>query len=230
MSHTSQRRGLDPSRPGEELIVLAMITRAFRSKEGIDEAMNELAGKMLEHGRDHWPQWTVDRFTALANGPAPDSMEVVFTDLKRVENLLNDLKRQWLPRNRKEGYPVSIVLTGLTGDIEDICRKTGFTQHTYLHSLGAFGRVGDLPVGDELSLITMCGHGLVATNRIRDLVKRIKKGEITPEGAAADIAKPCQCGIVNKKRAQEIFGVRREKLKTVKSRVKRRGRIYERIR
>ena len=205
MSHSSQRRGLDPSRPGEELIVLAMITRAFRKKEGIGRAMNELAAKMLEHGRDHWPQWTVESLEGLANGPASDGVEAVFTDIQRVENLLNDLKREWLPRNREKGYPVSIVLTGLTRDIQDLCRKTGFKQHTYLHSLGAFGRVEDLPSGDELSLITMCGHGLVATNRVRDLVKRIKKGETTPEEAAADIAAPCGCGISNKKRAQELF-------------------------
>jgi hypothetical protein len=147
----------------------------------------------------------VENLEGLANGPASEGVEAVFTDIQRVENLLNDLKREWLPRNREKGYPVSIVLTGLTRDIQDLCRKTGFKQHTYLHSLGAFGRVEDLPSGDELSLITMCGHGLVATNRVRDLVKRIKKGETTPEEAAADIAAPCGCGISNKKRAQELF-------------------------
>jgi hypothetical protein len=182
-----------------------MITRAFMKKEGIGKAMSELAAKMLEHGRDHWPQWTVEDLEALANGPAEDGVAAVFTDMKRVENLLNDLNREWLPRNREKGYPISIVLTGLTRDIQDLCRKTGFKQHTYLHSLGAFGRVENLPSGDELSLVTMCGHGLVATNRIRDLVKRIKKGETTPEEAAADIATPCGCGISNKKRAQELF-------------------------
>jgi hypothetical protein len=71
--------------------------------------------------------------------------------------------------------------------------------------LGAFGKVEDLPNGDELALVTMCGHGLVATNRVRDLVKRIKKGEITAEEAAADIAGPCRCGIGNKKRAEKLF-------------------------
>jgi hypothetical protein len=182
-----------------------MITRAFMKKEGIGKAMNELAAKMLEHGRDHWPQWTVKDLEALASGPAEDGVAAVFTDMKRVENLLNDLQREWLPRNRKMGYPVSIVLTGLTRDIQDLCRKTGFKQHTYLHSLGAFGGVENLPSGDELSLVTMCGHGLVATSRVRDLVRRIEKGETTPEEAAADIATPCGCGISNKKRAQELF-------------------------
>jgi hypothetical protein len=125
--------------------------------------------------------------------------------MERVENLLNDLKKDWLPRNREKGYPISIVLTGLFGDAHACCSKTGFTEHTYLHCLGPFGRTRDLPTGDELALITMCGHGLIAKNRVRNLVQRIKDGELTPEQAAEDIARPCQCGIGNKKRAQEIF-------------------------
>lgn len=205
MSHTSQRRGLDPSRPGEELIVLAMVPNAIRGKKEVWKVMSELAAKMLEYGRDHWPKWTIDRLAKAAEGPPPGSLAVAFTDLKRVENLLKDLKKDWIPRNRKMGYSISIVLTGLTGDAHACCQKTAFKEHTYLHSLGAFGRVQDLPSGDELSLITMCGHGLIAKNRVKHLVRSLQKGELTLEEAAEDIARPCECGIGNKKRAQEIF-------------------------
>ena len=205
MTHTSQRRGLDPSRPGEELIVMAMIPKAFRGKDRVGKAMSDLAAKMLKHGRDHWPKWTIDRLTQAAEGKAPGHMDVVFTDLERVKNLLKDLKKDWIPRNKKMGYPISIVLTGLIGDTHACCQKNGFTEHTYLHSMGAFGRVQDLPSGDELSLITMCGHGLIAKNRVRHLVQNLQKGELTLEEAAEDIARPCECGIGNKKRAMEIF-------------------------
>jgi hypothetical protein len=167
--------------------------------------MNELAAKMLEHGRDHWPPWTIDRLTKVANGPTPGTLSVAFTEIERVENLLNDLKKEWLPRNREKGLPISIVLTGLTGDAHACCQKTGFKEHTYLHSLGAFGRAENLPSGDELSIITMCGHGLIAKNRVRHLVKSIQKGEMTPEEAAEDVAQPCECGIGNKKRARQLF-------------------------
>jgi hypothetical protein len=184
---------------------MGMVPNAFRSKKGVGKAMSDLAAKMLEHGRDHWPKWTIDRLTKAAKGQAPWDLEVAFTDLKRVEKLINDLKKEWIPRNRKMGYPISIVLTGLIGDSHACCQKTGFKQHTYLHSLGAFGRVKDLPSGDELSLITMCGHGLIAKNRVRHLVRSLQEGDLTLEEAAEDIARPCQCGIGNKKRAQELF-------------------------
>ena len=121
MTHTSQRRGLDPSRPGEELIVLAITPSADRGREGIREAVNELAAKMLEHGHDHWPEWTNDRLAAIPEGSYPGTLAVAYTDVKRVEDLLNDLKKEWLPRNRERAYPISIVLTGLTDDAHAIC-------------------------------------------------------------------------------------------------------------
>ncbi len=184
---------------------MGMVPNAFRGNKEVGKAMSDLAAKMLEHGRDHWPKWTIDRLTKAAKGQAPGHLDVAFTDLKRVQNLLNDLRKDWIPRNRKMGYPISIVLTGLRGDSHACCQKTGFKQHTYLHSLGAFGRIKDLPSGDELSLITMCGHGLIARNRVRHLVRSLQEGELTLEEAAEDIARPCQCGIGNKKRAQELF-------------------------
>jgi len=186
--------------------MLAMIPKPFRGKAGIGNVMGGLAGKMLEYGRDHWPKWINDRLARIAKSGAQSTLAVAFTEIKRVENLLNDLKGNWLSRNKKEKYPISINLTGLTEDIHECCKKTGLKEHTYLHSLGFFGRrVPEIPSGDELSLITMCGHGLIASGRIKDLVRSIRDGELTPEEAAEDIARPCQCGISNKPRAQEIF-------------------------
>jgi hypothetical protein len=183
-----------------------MVPKDFRGNKEVEEAIRVLAAKLLEHGQDHWPKWTNERLAeVVAKGPLTGHMEVAFTDLERVINLLKDLKKEWIPRNRKMGYPISIVLTGLTGDTHACCQKTGFKEHTYLHSLGAFGHIQDLPTMDELSLITMCGHGLIAKNRVRHLVRSLQKGELTLEDAAEDIARPCECGIGNKKRAMEIF-------------------------
>jgi len=205
MTHTTQRRGLDPSRPGEEIIVMAMVPKSYRGKKEVSAAMGELAAKMLEFGGEHWPNWTNDRLAKAAKDPKLVRLEVAFSDLKTVENLLKDLNKNWIPRNRKLRYPISIVLTGLTGDTHSCCQKTGFVEHTYLFCLGPFGHVQELPDGDELSLITMCGHGLIAKNLVRHLVKSLKNGEITLEEAVEEVARPCQCGIVNDKRAQIIL-------------------------
>lgn len=205
MTHTTQRRGLDPSRPGEEIIMLAMVPKSFRGKNEVSAAMGVLAAKMLEFGGDHWPKWTNKRLAKAAKDPKLVRLEVAFSDLKIVESLLNDLQKNWIPRNRKLGYPISIVLTGLTGDTHSCCQKTGFVEHTYLFCLGPFGHTQELPEGDELSLITMCGHGLIAKNLVRHIVKSLQNGKMTLEEAVEEIANPCQCGIVNDKRAHKIL-------------------------
>ncbi len=64
----------------------------------------------------------------------------------------------------------------------------------------------DLPSEDELCLVTMCGHGFIGRNRVRSLTRRIQDGELTPAQAAEDLAKPCRCNLVNRLRAEGIFG------------------------
>ena len=231
MSHTSQRRGLSPDRPGEELIVLAMVQGKAKSKAGVAEAMSELAEKMLARGPQNWlsrtfpdldvPQlgwkqpllrWLHGRRPAeteamLFRAVAEQSsvLTALYTDPEKVVALLHDLQGDWLDRNRKLGLPISIVLSGLFHDTHECCQKAGLTEHTYLHSLGFHGRADRLPGPTELELVTMCGHGLVSINRVKDLADQIRRREITPDQAAEEMAKPCICGIVNRERAARVF-------------------------
>ncbi len=231
MSHTSQRRGLDPEQPGREVIVLAMVPSKYKDKHGMGAAMSELAEKMLEHRphnwlsrnftdirvpdlgplqgpvawmHKHWPERT-ERLLMHAVGRLSSVVTAVYTDPERAASLIKDLKGKWLERNREEGLPISIVLSGLFSDARQCCRETGTREHTYLHSLGFFGRVSELPGDKELEIITMCGHGLVAPSRVRHLIGLVKEGSITPGEAAEEVARPCVCGIVNKERAEGVF-------------------------
>jgi len=231
MSHTSQRRGLDPNEPGREIVVLAMVPAAIKDESGAGEALSEVALKMLEHNPDnwisrnfteitipdigplqgpvewaarHWPERT-ERLVMSLVGQLSSVVTAVYTDTEDVAALIDDLKGEWLERNKKKGVPVSIVLSGLFDDSRKICKQTGQTEHTYLHSLGFFGAVADLPSPAELEIITMCGHGLIAATRVRDLADKIKREKITVADAAAEVARPCVCGIVNRERAEEVF-------------------------
>lgn len=231
MSHTSQRWGLDPSRPGEEIIVLAMVPQAYREREGVREAMKELAEKMLAHGPHDWlsrnfldldlPQLAAERpllrfferlrpgasrkflFKAVAGRSAVIS--ALYTDLDGVCGLLVDLQGSWLERNRREGNPISIVLSGLFEDAAKCCSRTGLKPHTYLQTLGLWGTVDRVPKDGEREILAMCGHGMIAVGRVRHLAERIARGEISAAEAADEIAKPCVCGIVNRERAERIF-------------------------
>jgi len=231
MSHTSQRRGLDPNSPGKGLVVLAMVPAQYKDREGVGAAMSELALKMLEHHPDNWLARNFTEITIPDLGPAqgpvtwagqrwPGRTErllmrglgylssvvtAVYADPADVVALINDLQGEWLARNREAGLPISIVLSGLFDDTHECCQRTGTSEHTYLASLGFFGKVSQLPSATELEIITMCGHGLIAANRVRYLVERIKSGAMTAREAAEDVARPCVCGIVNRARAEEIF-------------------------
>ena len=230
MSHTSQRRGLDPADPGREIIVLAMVPSEYKDEEGAGAAMSEAAVKMLEHDPANWLLRNFTEITIPKLGPAqpliewmsrhrPDAtrrllmrgvgrfssvVNAIYTDVEDVVSLIADLEGDWLADNRDKGLPISIVLSGLFDDVHECCRRTGSQEHTFLHSLGSFGKVENLPTEEELEIVTMCGHGLVSTNGIRDTVKKIKEG-LAPGDAARHIARPCVCGIVNCERAEKVL-------------------------
>jgi len=231
MSHTSQRRGLSPAEPGKELIVLAMIPSEYQNKTGIGSAMAELGVMMLKHHPENWilKNFTTTKIPQL--GPAQGFLEwfyqrsparaerltirlvasvstvitALWTDKEKVINLLNELKSDWVANNQKNGYPISIVLSGLFSDIHHCCQKSHCQEHTYLQSLGIFGVAQNLPGEKELELITMCGHGLVGNNYVRDLIRKVQTQELSPKEASLKLAEPCVCGIVNPIRAEEIF-------------------------
>jgi hypothetical protein len=213
------------------MIVLAMIPGEYTDEGGIRSAMRELALKMLAHNphnwlsrnyteiaipqlrpvhgalgwlHGHWPE-AIERLLLGAVATRAPVITAVYTEMEDVVNLIDDLKGGWLQNNRKNGYPISIVLSGLFDDVHRCCQRTGSREHTYLHSLGYFGKTEGLPSEDELEIITMCGHGMIAAKRVRWLVKGIRAGETTPAEAAENVARPCLCGIVNRKRAGEVF-------------------------
>jgi len=231
MSHTSQRRGLSEYKPGKEMIVLAMLPKEIKDNSSAKAAMSELAAIMKDHGPDnwiiksateihvpdlgpaeglvrrmhkHWPEKT-DRLLIRAAGYLSSVVTALYTDVEKVKALISEIQGDWLENNRAKGLPVSIVLSGLFDEVRECCRKTGTTEHTYLHSLGFYGSVDALPSPDELEIITMCGHGLVATNRVRDLAAKVRAGSMGLREAAEETARPCVCGIVNIDRAEEVF-------------------------
>jgi hypothetical protein len=215
------------------MVVLGMIPARLESKTGVSAAMAELAMKMLAHGPDNWMSRNFDQIKIPGFGSASGMLEalqklspdasaklllrtvsgrssaigVVYTDLDKIRALLEDLQGEWLGNNRREGLPISIVCSGLFGDVTDCCRQAGLTPHTYLHSLGFFGNSQALPGARELEIMTMCGHGLVSLGRIQQLVSELREGLITASEAADNIAKPCVCGIVNRDRAAEVIRI-----------------------
>ena len=120
-----------------------------------------------------------------------------FKDEADVVAMLEDLKR--------EDLGMSIVVSGLVDHVKECCHKAGLEPHTVEHSLGRIGRTDLLPSNEILEIATMCGHSKVTVNYINEMIEKCRKGRCTPEEAAAELFKPCMCGIFNTDRAAMLI-------------------------
>jgi hypothetical protein len=96
-------------------------------------------------------------------------------------------------------------VSGLTENIHECCHKVGLTPHTIVMSLGIWGRTDLLGEEKIQRVATMCGHGLVSYNLIRELAEQVQDGRLTARKAGEMLAKPCICGIFNPERAAELI-------------------------
>ena len=135
---------------------------------------------------------------AISRGFRDNSIvHAVFTDKETVAGVLRELSQADLG--------LSIVVSGLFDHIDDCCKNAGIQQHTIEHSLGIWGNTEKLPEGEVLEISTMCGHGMIAFNLIKRMVREIIAGRKTPGAAADELAAQCHCGIVNPVRAARLL-------------------------
>ena len=86
---------------------------------------------------------------------------------------------------------ISIVISGVIDRVREISAELGIDPHTVNLSLGTHGRTDRLPPPDIRQFTTMCGHGMVSPNLIRDLIRRVKTGKLDLWGASLLAAAPC---------------------------------------
>ncbi|MFX0043666.1 MAG: hypothetical protein ACFE8L_12210 [Candidatus Hodarchaeota archaeon] len=120
-----------------------------------------------------------------------------FTDRKTVEKIIKTLK--------EEDLGISIVISGLLNEIQNITSKADLNLHTVHLSLGIFGKKELLPSEEILEISTMCGHHCVSSSSIEYYANLIRDGKISVDDGAKKLAKPCVCGIFNLSRAIKIL-------------------------
>jgi hypothetical protein len=121
----------------------------------------------------------------------------VVTDKQKATEILKEFK--------EKDAGLSVVASGLTEDLFDICRHIGLKPHTVLFSLGIWGKKELLPSDDHLKITTLCGHSMISPAMIDHYVGEIKKGKVTPEEAGRRMACSCPCGIFNVPRTVEVL-------------------------
>jgi hypothetical protein len=203
MTHSLHRQGTAENLKGD-YVVLAM------SAKGINE--EGAAGKLQEFLRIASrlsPVNTGDMKTVHAFRMSLEEMlhgckntsivHAVFTEIDTVRQLLGDLQETDLG--------ISVVVSGLLEPVRDCCHEIGLEDapHTVNHSLGVWGRTEILPEPEVLQISTMCGHGMVSFGLIKDVVAEIRAGQLSVSEASERLARPCECGIFNPRRAAELL-------------------------
>ena len=121
----------------------------------------------------------------------------IFTRKSQVVDFLKQIKAKDLG--------MSVIVTGVLSEVIPACKDAGVTPHSINYSLGVWGRKDKLPDDTTLSITTMCGHHMIPPKFVNYIIKRVKKGKMTPEDGAKELAEFCYCGIFNHIRCANII-------------------------
>lgn len=137
----------------------------------------------------------------------PESMIAGITDESSATATFSDLEklRRLVARLKQADMGLSINISGLANEVDEILRSQGIIRHSIEHSIGVLGKTERLPSRQILELTTMCGHGMISYNHARKMIDLVKLGKLTPKQAASYLARPCACGAFNVARAEELL-------------------------
>jgi len=201
MTHTLHRMG-DIESLREDYVMLIMPAKGVNF-DGSEEKMRQIWDIISHYQSD------LINFGNLTDGNSQrTTMEVfkrinsraihaVFMDREALKACLKELK--------DHNFGISVVISGLYEDVKTICSEIGLSPHTVEHSLGIHGKTEKLPDEKILEITTMCGHGMVSPNLVKEMAKKIDNGKMTYEKASRELSAMCQCGIFNSYRAEKIL-------------------------
>jgi len=201
MSHTLHRRGTLESLKND-YVVFAM------SAKGVNEVASKVKLKrFLEIVKQYGPvnlgdMRTGNRYITTDQDIIEKTQDtsIVHGVFDNRESLIKALKAL-----KDEDMGISVIVSGLLGDVQGCCQEAGVKRHTCETSLGIWGKTERLPDEDILRFTTMCGHGQVPFNLIKKMIAEVKEGRLTVREAAEEMAKPCQCGVFNPRRAEAML-------------------------
>ena len=200
MSHTLHRRGT-PDNLANDFPMHSLPARGF-NHEGARPKLQQF----LQIARRHHPvnlgdvklgNQFVTSVDELYENLTTSSTHAVLADEKDLVALLKEVKEVELG--------MSLTISGLFDKLFACCAQAGIKPHAVEHSLGVLGRTEKMPEPEISQVTTMCGHGMVSPGLVKRMIRKVKRGEMTPEAAGIELAKPCRCGIFNPLRAARLI-------------------------
>jgi len=201
MTHTLHRAG-QPESLKDDFVVFAMSAKMVNA-EGSGEKMKRFIEIVERYRPINFGDmktgniYNITREEIYKDVQDTSIVHFVFADRKVVAKIIKDLEQARLG--------ISVVISGLIDETDRICEQVGLQMHTVEYSGGIFGQIKHLPEQPILDIMTMCGHGMVAKRLVREMVKQVEAKKMTVAEAAMELAKPCQCGVFNTKRAEKLI-------------------------
>jgi len=206
MTHTLHRRagnvGLD-----DDYVILVMAATGINKDDSCVEKYKEYLRIFLKHNPVNMGGMGIGHLYDSEPEEIIENVEKVWPDLPMVhgvfknrEDLIGALKDI-----KEADLGLSVIVSGLAESTDCCIKEAGLHRHSINYSLGIWGATEKLPDERYLQITTMCGHAMISFNLVDKMVEDIKAGRITAEQAAAELAKPCVCGIFNVDRAKRLL-------------------------
>jgi hypothetical protein len=204
MTHTLHRTGT-PESLRNDYVMLIMASRGI-NLDGSSEKIRQIWAVLSRYKQDltnfgtnrigNSHQVSLDDLTSRWKD-ANRIGHAVFKDREALKACLRELK--------DGNFGISIVISGLCGEIDDLCAEIGLSPHTVEYSLDVHGTTERLPAGDILEITTMCGHALISPHLVDEMIRQIHDGKKTHAEAARELSRICDCGIFNPYRAEKLL-------------------------
>ena len=203
MTHSLHRRGSAESLQND-YVILATPAVGF-NQEGSKEKLLKMLDIIYELGPTNIGSYECG---TIYSGATFEQIREKLSGVPRVRCSFADKAkvREFVRRVKELDLGLSLTISGLTSEVEEMAREMGIRPHSVNLSLNIWGKTGDLPSEEVLEFLTMCGHGMVSRHLVERLLEQVKAGRRTPRQAAILVAQPCVCGIFNVERAEKLFG------------------------
>lgn len=206
MTHTLHRLG-DRESLEKDYIILAMAARGF-NVEGSAPKFKKILRIFAEHNPVNMGNITVERPLCMARDASIEEIiekasdksivHAVYTDKEAVKMVLKKLKEADLG--------ISVVVSGIFDTVFNLCKDVTINgPFTVNMSIGIMGKTELLPKEELLEIMTMCGHAMVSRRLTEEQIEKVRRGEITAEKAANELARQCVCGIFNPTRVATLI-------------------------
>lgn len=146
----------------------------------------------------HWRRREGVEMREVVEGVSePTTVSAVFDDVDTLAACLRDVKEADLG--------ISINVAALTAEARRAAEEAGIRPHAVEYSLGFMGDTDRLPDAEVMSLMTMCGHGMISDAFAEKMIQWAKTRRRTPAECARYMSRFCVCGIFNPTRAERLL-------------------------